>query len=317
MIDDVKKQCVIARSIRGDEDFRLVRNLLIETHALSPPGFNWDIRRWDGSHFYNETPGWNPRWEKFKDRGVRLWETREGRLVGAVHPEGGGDAFLELRPDYRHIEEDMLAWAEEHLPVPTEDAARRRLDIFAYEYDSPRLRLLERRGYRKLNSGGAIRKWRLGNNPLPRPAMPDGYVLRTVRPGDQNDCLGLADLYNAAFNRTSHTAGEYAAFAANSPSYRGDLELVAEAPDGTIAAMVGMILEEINGYGLFEPVCTHPRHLRRGLAGTLMFEDLNRVRALGATHVYVESGDQVAANKLYESVGFPEAYRGYIWRKVI
>jgi predicted N-acetyltransferase YhbS len=158
---------------------------------------------------------------------------------------------------------------------------------------------------------------RFGNKPISRPTLAKGYALREVRPDDESDCQSLADLLNAAFKRTCHTAGEYAAFAVNSPSYRSDLELVAEAPDGSIAALVGMIYDEINRYGLFEPVATHPNHLRKGLASALMFEGLHRVKALGATHAYVETGDQVATNKLYEYVGFPETYRGYVWRKII
>ena len=29
----------------------------------------------------------------------------------------------------------------------------------------------------------------------------------------------------------------------------------------------------------------------------------------------VETGDMVPANRLYESIGFTEAYRGFEWRK--
>ena len=146
--------------------------------------------------------------------------------------------------------------------------------------------------------------------------MAEGYIMRTTRPGDMNDCERMADLLNAAFKRNIHSAKEYHTFTTQSPSYRSDIDLVAEAPDGSLAANAGMIYDEDNRFGLFEPVCTHPDHLRKGLASTLMFEGLHRVRDLGATDLYVGTGDQVAANALYETIGFTEVYKGYYWRKL-
>ena len=114
---------IIARPFQDDEDFWRVRNLLIETYPITPVDFNWEIRRWDGQRYHLEdsTLGLGGRWEQT----VCLWETEDGRLVGAVHPEGEDDAWLELHPDYRHLEEEMIAWAEEHLATPIDDGQRR------------------------------------------------------------------------------------------------------------------------------------------------------------------------------------------------
>lgn len=302
---------IIARAFQDEADFWRVRNLLIETYPLTPTDFNWEIRRWDGRRFYNEDAALDPRWQET----VHLWETEDGQLVGAVHPEGAGEAHLQLHPDYRHlIEEDMIAWAEAHLATPTGDG--RQLHISVFEYDTPRRRLLEQRGYEKTPHGGMVRRLRLGNRPHPQPVMAAGYMLRTTRPNDKGDCQRLADVLNAAFKRDFHTAAEYWTFATMSPSFRHDLNLVAEAPDGSFAAHVGVTYDEANRRGIFEPVCTHPDHQRRGLARALMFEGLHRLKALGATDVYVGTGDAVAANQLYDAVGFTEAYKDYIWRKV-
>jgi hypothetical protein len=48
-----------------------------------------------------------------------------------------------------------------------------------------------------------------------------------------------------------------------------------------------------------------------------MTEALCRLEAIGATDVYVGTGDKEAANRLYESVGFTEAYRGHEWCKLL
>lgn len=309
---DTTTRRIIARPFRGEEDFWRVRDLLIETYPITPTDFNWDIRRWDGQRFHNADPSLDPQWQQL----THLWETEDGQLVGAVHPEGGGGAHLQLHPDYRHIEADMVAWAEAHLAAPTEDGQRRQLLIFVFEYDSPRRRLLAQRGYEKMPDGGVTRRLQFGSNPLPRAVMAEGYVLRTTRPGDEGDCQRIAAVLNAAFNRDFHTADEYRTFTALSPSFRHDLNLVAEAPDGSFAAHVGVTYDEANRRGIFEPVCTHPDHRRRGLARALMIEGLRRLKALGASDVYVGTGDAAPANALYEAVGFTEVYKGYTWRKV-
>jgi hypothetical protein len=300
------------RPLQTEEDWWRVRQLLIETYPLTPVDFNWEIRRWDGQRFHRaqdslQNAAWRER--------IRLWETEEGRLVGAAFPEDGGDVHLQLHPDYRHIEADMLAWAEAHLPAPAETGPERELYIPVFDYDEPRQRLLEQRGWEKTQYGWVVRRLRFGNTPLPPVNMAEGYTLRTTRPGDGTDYQRMADVLNGGFNRTIHTADEYRVFCTGSPSFRHDLNLVAEAPDGSFASHVGVTYDEVNQRGIFEPVCTHPAHRRNHLAQTLMFEGLHRLKALGATDVYVGAGDAVAANALYESIGFTEAYRGGIWRK--
>jgi len=303
--------CVVARPFRDDEDYWQVRKLLIETYPITPTAFNWDIRRWDGARWYKQEPTLDPRWLDW----IRLWETLDGQLVGAVLPEWRGHAHLQLHPDYRHIEDEVLAWAEAHLATLADDG-RQQLNTFAFEYDSTRRRVLEQRGYEKTSHGGVVHRLRFGNKQLAKQVVADGYTLRPTRPGDDGECQRMADLLNAAFERDFHNAQEYRIFTTHSPSFRHDLNLVAQAPDGHFACHVGLTYEERNRYGVFEPVCTHPEDRRRGLARALMFEGLLRLKALGASDVYVGTGEMMPANALYESVGFSEAYKGYRWHKV-
>jgi len=300
-----------SRPLRDDLDVRRIRDLLVETHPISPPGFNWEVRRWDGWRFYSNTPVWNSEWE---DR-VQLWETADGRLVGAVNPEGTGDAYLQVHPQYRHfIEEDMLAWAEEHLSRPASGGGRELLTI-AFEYDRPRKLLLERRGYENRGIGGVFYLLRFGLQAMPEARLPAGYRLRATRPGDFDDAQRLADLLNAAFGRDIHNPEEYLAFAEHAPCFEQDLDLIAEAPDGSFASYVGLPYDQQNRYAIFEPVCTHPDHLQKGLARALMWEALRRARALGALSASTETGTAEAANRLYESIGFTETYEIGVWRK--
>jgi mycothiol synthase len=305
-------QNITARPFEGDDDFWKVRDLLIETYRIAPPGHNWEIRRWDGQRFHHENARLNPRWGDT----VRLWETEDGQLVGVAHPEGEGNAFLELHPDYRFIEDDLIAWAEAHLSVPTENGQQRQLTFDVFDYDALRQRLLAARGFEQMPWGGYWRRMRLAQAPLPPVRMAADYTLRTTRPNDTDDCQRIADLLNAAFGRDCHTGQELANFYTHAPCFRHDLDLVAEAPDGSFAAYVGVILDEANRFGIFEPVCTHPDHQRNGLARTLMIEGLHRLKALDTIDAHVGTGDMKPANRLYDSVGFAEKYRLHAWRKV-
>jgi ribosomal protein S18 acetylase RimI-like enzyme len=309
---DSRDECISSRAYDYNRDFWRVRNLFVETYPITGLGFNWDIRRWDGSFAHRaemsvDRSGENP---------MQIWETQAGTLVGIAHPEGGGDAFVDLHPDYREIEEEMLAWAEANLaaPVDVDGKTRHQSEIYAWEYDAPRQRLLAARGYEKMSYGGMIRRMRFGKRRLPETIIAEGYWLRTTRPED-GDFQRVADLLNTSFGRTFHSAAEYRNFTRYSPSYRHDLDLVAEAPDGSFAALVGVTYDEQNRRGIFEPVCTHPDHRRHGLARTLMIEGQRRLKALGALEVTVDTGDMAPANALYDALGFTEAYKGYYWRK--
>jgi mycothiol synthase len=305
---------IVSRAFQSDEDFLKVRNLLIETYPIIPVDFNWDIRRWDGWRFYNKDITFKHAWTEQ----VHLWETPDGRLVGAAHPDGPGSAQLEIHPDFRpYIEEEMLSWCENHLAAAGKDGGARRLTMTVFEYDSPRRRLLAAHGFEKTDDYCVSRRMRLGSRPLPEPTLASGYLLRTTQPGDMRDCQGIADILNASFKRTFHNAEEFFNFSTCSPSFNHELDLVAEAQDGTFAAYVGITYDPTNRCGIFEPVCTHPRHLRLGLARSLMFEGLHRLKSLGASDVYVGTGDMIPANALYEAVGFTEAYAGYDWVKVM
>jgi mycothiol synthase len=235
--------------------------------------------------------------------------------VGFIVSEAPDDAHLQVHPDYRHLEDEMIAWALENLAARS-GGGRRCLDTYVYEYDVLRQGFLSGRGFEKTNEWGMIRHMRLGAQPLSPSRIAGGYTLRTTRPDDASDCERIAGLLNAAFGRTFHNADEYRNFTRHAPCFRQHLDLVAEAPGGAFAAYVGIPYDMENRRGIFEPVCTHPDHRRRGLAASLMREGLLRLRSLSAQDVTVDTGDMEPANGLYDSLGFTEAYRGYVWRKL-
>jgi ribosomal protein S18 acetylase RimI-like enzyme len=212
----------------------------------------------------------------------------------------------------RHIEDEVVAVAE-RLAAEQGDES---IVIPCFQHDVARRRVLESRGYERTDAWGVLRRLRLGSGPLPEAGLPAGYRIRSTLPVDEDHQL-IADLLNAAFGRDIHHAGETRGFQAHAPSYRRDLDLVAEAPDGVFASYSAVCWDDHNKHAIFEPVCTHPEHRGRGLAKALMFEGLRRARGQGAIFASVETGSAAAANALYDSIGFAEEYRADGWSKAL
>jgi len=302
--------------LESEKDWWRVRQLLIETHPITGPEFNWEIRHWDGDRCLRNGPPWLPA----NGQKYCLWETGEGDLAGMTHFEGDDELCIQVHPRYRQaIEDEMMAWGESQIAQKTV-TGKRQIQQNVFEYDAPRLRLIKKRGYVKTTEGWVVRLLHLVNQPLPEPVIAPGYHMRTTYPFGhaefRSDCEKMAAVLNAGFNRPGfHTADEYAILVTQSPSFDNDLNLVMVAPDGSFASHAGMTYDEDNHFAVFEPVCTNPEHRRKGLAQALMFEALKRLQPRGTVCVEVATGHAEAANALYNSIGFTEVYEGYYWVK--
>jgi len=298
-----------SRLLGDDHDWKLVRDLLVETYSITPLDFNWDVRRWDGWRWYQNDDSWREE----KHGLARIW-LKSNRVVAAVHREGSRDAHLQIHPEHLSLEEEMIAWAEKTLPGRNL-VGQMELLIFVYEDDQHRCDLLASRDFERLSVGGYHRRASLEEMEIPESNLLDGYQLKDTTDYRWQDGQKLANLLNTAFRREIHNAEEYEIFRGKAPSFRADLDLLALVPDGTWVSYVGLPYDSTNKRGVFEPVCTHPDHGGKGIAKALMLEGLRRLKALGAEEVSVGTGDQVAANRLYRSLGFTEERRGFYWRK--
>ncbi|MEZ4737548.1 MAG: hypothetical protein R3E79_61515 [Caldilineaceae bacterium] len=116
-------------------------------------------------------------------------------VVGAVTPEGTGDAYLQVHPAYRQLEAEMIDWAEAHLAAPTADGAQRQLEIFVYDYDTSQQALLAARGYTLRWPTVAWCGAYLAEHPLLVPSIAAGYAC-AAQPDELTDCQRIADLLN-------------------------------------------------------------------------------------------------------------------------
>lgn len=297
----------VFRPYQTEDDYWRMREFLREVLLLNDRlERSWAVVRLDYARWHTCLNCANVRLEDV----AYLWESN-GQLVAFVMPDGGrGEAHLAVHPILRtpQLEAEMLEVAEERLASVRADGTRA-LTVWASAQDRLRQGLLVNRGYAKQD--GAEHQWRRDlDAPIPDAPIAPGYSIRPL--GDGLELLercyasGLGfhdgDIKTAVENRNDPT---WYRNIQTAPLYRRDLDLVAIAPDGAIAAFCTVWFDDVTRTGYFEPVATVPAHRRRGLGKALLTEGLHRLQRMGATRAFV-GGYSPAANALYRSVMGPE-----------
>lgn len=139
---------------------------------------------------------------------------------------------------------------------------------------------------------------------IEEPTVPRGYRLRTM--AGPHEIPARVEVHRAAFAPSKMTVEKYA-ICVGQDHYAFDRDVVVEAPDGSFAAFTMCWLDTVGSIGEFEPVGTHPDHLRRGLASAANVAGLRILRDGGARDALVFSRrSNEASERLYRSVGFHE-----------
>ena len=238
---------------------------------------------------------------------IRIWQGEAGLLAGfawfdprdcyllmQAWPGEGHDATLEA----------MVAWGRMLHAETVKDKAeaeRPPLRASAFETDTARIAWLECQGFTRGERSMVLFRQSL-RGALPEPQLPEGFSVRHVA-GDA-EVAQRASAHREAFHPSRVTDEHYHRLR-RMPEYTPELDLVAVAADGTVAAFCQCWLDPVNKVGLFEPVGTRPAFQRQGLAKAVLAEGLRRMRAGGMDTAFVcSSYSNAAAQKLYQAVGF-------------
>jgi GNAT superfamily N-acetyltransferase len=136
-----------------------------------------------------------------------------------------------------------------------------------------------------------------------RPTLPGGFRFRTA---DEAGPEAAVRAHVDAWAPSAYTVEGYRGVRRTAP-YRGDLHVLVEAPDGTMAASTIMWLDEVNRTAEFEPVGTHPGYRRLGLGSAMLRHGMRLARDAGAVHATVAclgAPGHPQARGLYYGVGF-------------
>jgi mycothiol synthase len=235
----------------------------------------------------------------------------DGSVVayGLCWTEAPGEVAAEQLVDPAHrgrgLNELLLGLCEERAAelVRAGAAAEATLGVWAHESDARRLRLLERRGYRRERA--FLRLERDLDDSLETPVWPTGIRVATFRPGVDDAAVhaaheeAFADHYGPA--ETDLEEWLQSRFAHEGP----DLGLWLVAWDGS--EVVGGIeaMETPSGAYMGELFVRRPWR-GRGIGRALMLEECAELRRRGMRNAFfgVDAANDTGALHLHESIGF-------------
>jgi len=228
------------------------------------------------------------------------------RNDGSVTDVTGASLSYQVHPGHTELVDEVIEWFDgvaaglerTVLPTAAEEFALTRWAAHGYQTDVAALG--ETGDWTQLNERDLT--------DVEQPVLPARFRFRTA---DEAGPEAAVRAHVDAWARSSYTAQSYEGVR-QTAAYRGDLHVLVEAPDGTMASSAIMWLDEANKAVEFEPVGTHRDYRRLGLARAMMLHGMQLAREAGATHatvVCLGAPGHPGARGLYYSVGFGEFSR--------
>jgi ribosomal protein S18 acetylase RimI-like enzyme len=243
---------------------------------------------------------------------IRLWHDDGGRLVGYAILGEDPSFDCQVLPEYAWsgIETEAMAWAELRLSELRQRDAQRwggNLLAGARQGDVNRIAFLEQHGFRR-GEYAEVNFLRSLDEPIPEAGIPAGYQVRAVAAAGEISDRAAAEHDVWSQWAVGNVSGDDYALLMRLPGYYRELDVVAVAPEGIIAAYVNGWIDPVNRIGDFGPVGARLAYRRQGLTRAVLLECLRRMRARGMDRVCVSTGvTNTPAVRLYESVGFRAA----------
>jgi len=241
---------------------------------------------------------------------IRLWHDKQAKLV-AYAILGEDPSFdCQVLPQYEWsgIEAEALAWAETRIgELRKRDAERWSGNLVsgARQDDVKRIAFLEQHGFRYSGEFAEVNMLRSLDEPIPETVgLTDCQIRALAETGDTSNRAGAVRDVWLPWTVGNVSDDDYAHLMRLS-GYHRELDVVAVASDGIIAAYVNCWLDPINRIGDFEPVGARPIYRRQGLTRAVLLEGLRRLKARGMDRVCVSTGvSNTPALRLYESISF-------------
>ena len=253
-----------------------------------------------------------------------LWRDESGALVGwgvlqapfwtldfAFHPLAGQVVF-----------QDILAWAHHRAPSALNTAVGQDSWFIAVFADqAEHARTLTAAGFAcqaDVGEDSWSKVWlaRPGSMPVKDYRLPAGFTVRSLAGADEVEAY--TQLHQEVFGTRNMTSA-WRRRTLLQPQYRPDLDVVVQAPDGTLAAFcVGWLnaapCQPLTGQ--VEPLGCRAAYRRYALGRVALAEVLRRLQAAGASQIFVETDNyRDTAWALYENVGFTKVRDIHIYRK--
>ncbi len=183
-----------------------------------------------------------------------------------------------------------------------ETGAASTLDASCEARDYGRMAFLQSHGF-QLDEVRSLQFTHPLDGPIPIHPLPEDFFVRAVL-GEQ-EVEQLVALHRAAFG-TDHMTLEGRLAIMHAPGYEPDLDWVAIAPSGDLAAFCICGFEgDSREVGYTDPIGTHPQYQHMGLARALVSAGLRELQRRGAKKAGLGTSSQNRAmQRLAESLGF-------------
>lgn len=293
---------ITSRPWQNESDYARLRRFLQALPSMPEEGGSCTVGDLDWWRYTHNNP------DKMND--VQFWldDDRE-TIIGFVWPDENAFEAI-LAPRHGDLLPELVDWAE--ASARAQGAAE--IEHFATDRDETRRMLLTERGYQPSETHYVYRS-RPITGELEQPGLPEGFTFGDMRDATDERIEQRVNVHRAAWAPSKMTISKHRAVMA-SPTYRPDLDLVVEAPDGRFATCTIVWHDPVNRIGVFEPVGCDPEFRQRGLTRALMLEGMARLKALEARKAFVSTNhDNVPANRLYEAIGFELVDRTRKWVK--
>ncbi len=283
----------------GPDDLVALCDMLSSASAEDPAGVYWHPGDLIWRYFLltiNEDP----------ERCMRVWRAGSDVLGFAWHDPRDGYVDWQAHPRARRLglDTEMIDWAlMRHSASQSGKPPAERRPPFTgcCDTDTHRQATLERHGFAR-DTNVFHHLVRSLNGHLPEPNLPAGFVLRSV--AGEHEYVNRAAAHQSAFHPSRVTAAHYLRLM-RLPGYDRDMDVVAVAPDGRIAAFALGWVDPRTGIGEFEPVGTHADFRRMGLGRAVLIEGLRRMQARSCHTAFVMcEGHNAGVNQFYQSAGF-------------
>lgn len=291
-----------SRLYESEDDLIQVQNLLMEGRSKTN---DWHYPHVGDLNFWFFMVTCHLTTQEF----IRLWHDAQGRLIGYAILGEDPSFDCQVLPEYewRGIELEAFAWVEQRLIELVKQDAEQwggKLVSGVRQDDVLRIAFLIEHGFRRGEYAEVNMICPL-NDEIPEPSVHFGCQVRAF--AGESELAHRVEAHRQVWH--PWTVGnisdeDYAAFM-RIPGYDQQLDVVAVASDGVIAAYVNGWVDPLNQVGDLGPVGARQAYRRQGLTKAVLLECMRRMERRGMKRVSVSTGETNEAGlRLYGSVGF-------------
>ncbi len=268
-----------------ESDYDAVCAFLIALNEADRTHIHWNWARFEWMYGH-------PECDRSLLGSIGLW-IEDGAVVGAaIYDMYFGEAFCAALPEYASLYPEILSYA--YGALKDENG----LAIAIADDCTSEIEAAKRLGFAPVEQTETVLKIDLDH--ICKAALPEG--LEICEPDPVRDAGALQWLFWQGFDHGNDREAflrEGRTPAQARKHLNPHLGLAAVGETGEYAAFCCLWYDARTDYAYVEPVCTVPAFRRKGVAKALLFEAMDRARALGARTAYVIS-DQT----FYKRLGF-------------